>query len=80
MARVLMVCIIGAVVIAGGVALWGGSVSARGGSISTVLIVAFLALCCGGMLFGMRGKHHEGNDQRHGPHARIRSDRTQERR
>ena len=80
MARVLIACIIGAVVIAGGVAVWGGSVSVRAGSISTVLIVAFLVLCCGGMLFGMRGKHHEGHDQPHGPHARIRSDRTQERR
>ena len=61
-ARALLICIIGAVVIVGGVALWGGSISAMGGSISTVLLVAFLVLCCGGMLFGMRGKHHESDN------------------
>lgn len=80
MGRMLVFCIVGVVLIAGVVAFLGGSLSTWGVSLSTVLIVGALVVCCGGMLFGMRGISREDSAQRRGPHAATKSDRLKERR
>lgn len=59
------------------IAIAGAAVAAAlyfGVAASTVLIVALLVFCCGGMMFGMR--HVNGEHKRKSPDARQTSDRT----